>query len=173
MHLIVTQCIESFFPVVYLSWLTTCCQPVYCSNSKLYLILSLFESQPQASYTNYLSYLRKGHDKVMKLGLLCGRDDLIHADFSQVVAILNVLCDAAVKQYGLLGHDANLGTQERHVDASGVMAINQLQEVIDFSISTKQCKNQKTRNTIQLMSHQTTIWTVISLITMQRWSCPF
>lgn len=79
----------------------------------------------------------------MKLGLLGGRDDLIHADFPQVVAILDVLCDAAVEQDGLLGYDANLGSQEGHVDTSRVMAINQLQEVIDFTISRRQYYEQR------------------------------
>ncbi len=71
----------------------------------------------------------------MKLRFLCGGDDLIHADFPQVVAVLDVLCNAAVKQDGLLGHDADLGAQEGHVDVRRVMAINQLQEAIDFLIS--------------------------------------
>lgn len=79
----------------------------------------------------------------MKLGFLGSGDDLIHADFLQVVAVLDVLCDAAVKQDGLLGHDANLGTQEGHIDTSRVMAINQLQEAIDFNISRKQYDNQR------------------------------
>lgn len=83
-------------------------------------------------------YLRKRRHEVVKLGLLGGGDDLVHADLPGVVAIFNVLCDAAVKQDGLLGHDANLRTQEGHIDASRLMAINQLQEVIDFTISTKQ-----------------------------------
>lgn len=83
-------------------------------------------------------YLRERHDEVMKLGFLGSRDDLIHADFPHVVAVLDVLRDAAVEQDGLLGHDANLGTQEGHVDASRVMAINQLQEAIDFPVSRKQ-----------------------------------
>lgn len=64
----------------------------------------------------------------MELGLLGGGDDVVHADLPQVVAILDVLGDAAVEQDGLLGHDANLGAQEGHVDMSGVVAINQLQE---------------------------------------------
>lgn len=88
-------------------------------------------------------YLRKWHDKVVKLGFLGGIDDLIHADFPQVVAVLDVLLDAAVKQDGLLGHDANLGTQEGHADSSRVMAINQLQEAIDFTIRRKQYNNQR------------------------------
>lgn len=71
----------------------------------------------------------------MKLGFLGGRDDLIHADFPGVVAVLDVLGDAAVKQDGLLGHDANLGAQEGHVDTGRVVAINQLQEEIDLTIS--------------------------------------
>lgn len=79
----------------------------------------------------------------MKLGFLGGRDDLIHADFPGVVAVFDVLRNAAVKQDGLLGHDANLRTQEGHVDTSRVMAINQLQEAIDFTISRKQYNNQR------------------------------
>lgn len=74
----------------------------------------------------------------MKLGLLGCRDDLIPADFPGVVSVFYVLFDAAVKQDGLLGHDANLGTQEGHIDTRGLMAINQLQEEIDFTIRTKQ-----------------------------------
>lgn len=73
----------------------------------------------------------------MKLGFLGGRDDLIHADFPGVVAVLDVLGDAAVEQDGLLGHDANLGSQEGHVDTGRVVAINQLQEEIDLTISGK------------------------------------
>lgn len=62
----------------------------------------------------------------MKLGLLGSGDDLIHADLSQVVAVLDVLRNAAVEQDGLLGHYADLGAQEGHVDASRVVAVNQL-----------------------------------------------
>lgn len=83
-------------------------------------------------------YLGKGHDKSMKLGFLSSVDDLIHADFPRVITILDVLCDAAVEQDGLLGHDANLGTQEGHVDTSRDVAINQLQRAIDFTISKEQ-----------------------------------
>lgn len=54
----------------------------------------------------------------MKLGFLGGGDDLIHADLPGVVAVLDVLCDAAVKQDGLLRYDANLGAQEGDVDTS-------------------------------------------------------
>ena len=79
----------------------------------------------------------------MKLGFLSGRDDLIHADFPRVVTVLDVLLDAAVKQDGLLGHDANLGTQEGHADTSRVMAINQLQEAIDSTIRRKQYNKQR------------------------------
>lgn len=79
----------------------------------------------------------------MKLGLLGGRDDLIHADFPGVVSVFYVLCDAAVKQDRLLGHDANLGPQEGHTDTGRLVAINQLQEAIDFTISTKQYYNQR------------------------------
>lgn len=79
----------------------------------------------------------------MKLGFLGSGDDLIHAGFPQVVAVLDVLGDAAVKQDGLLGNDANLGTQEGHVDTRRLMAINQLQEAIDFTISRKQYNNQR------------------------------
>lgn len=79
----------------------------------------------------------------MKLGFLGSGYDIIHADFPQVVAVLDVLGDAAVKQDGLLGNDANLGTQEGHVDTRRVMAINQLQEAIDFTISRKQYDNQR------------------------------
>lgn len=78
----------------------------------------------------------------MKLGFLRGVDDLIHADFPRVVAVLDVLRDAAVEQDGLLGHDTNLGTQEGHVDASRDVAINQLQRAIDFTISKEQRANQ-------------------------------
>lgn len=79
----------------------------------------------------------------MELGLLGGGDDLVHADFPHVVAVLDVLRDAAVEQDGLLGHDANLGTQEGHVDPTRVVAINQLQEAIDFTIRRKQYDNQR------------------------------
>lgn len=78
----------------------------------------------------------------MKLGLLSSGDDLIHADFPRVIAVLDVLRDAAVEQDGLLGHDANLGAQEGHVDTRGVVAINQLQTGIDFTISKEQRDNQ-------------------------------
>lgn len=83
-------------------------------------------------------YLGKRHDKSMKLGFLSSVDDLIHGDFPRVVPVLDVLCDAGVEQDGLLGHDANLGTQEGHVDTSGDVAINQLQRAIDFAISEEQ-----------------------------------
>lgn len=78
----------------------------------------------------------------MELGLLGSGDDLIHADFPHVVAILDVLGDAAVEQHGLLGHDANLGPQEGHVDTAGVVAINQLQKAIDFAIRRKRHKKK-------------------------------
>lgn len=44
----------------------------------------------------------------MELSFLGGREDIIHANLSRVVAVFDVLCDAAVEQDGLLGHDANL-----------------------------------------------------------------
>lgn len=74
----------------------------------------------------------------MELGLLGCGDDVARADFPGVVSVLYVLFDAAVEQDGLLGHDANLGTQEGHVDPGGLVAINQLQEEIDFTSRTKQ-----------------------------------
>lgn len=89
------------------------------------------------------TYRWERHDKVVELGLLCSGNDLIHADFPHVVTILDVLSDAAVEQHGLLGHDANLGPQEGHVDTGGVVAINQLQGAIDFAIRRKQHKNQR------------------------------
>lgn len=79
----------------------------------------------------------------MKLGFLGGGDDLVHVDVPHVVAVLDVLCDAAAEQDGLLGHDADLGSQEGHVDAGRVAAINQLQEAIDSDISRKQYDNQR------------------------------
>ena len=78
----------------------------------------------------------------MKLGFLSSADDLVHGDVPRVIAVLDVLCDAAVEQDGLLGHDANLGTQEGHVDTSRDTAINQLQWAIDFTISKEQWDNQ-------------------------------
>lgn len=83
-------------------------------------------------------YLGKGHDKGVKLGFLSSGDDLVLAYFPRVVAVLDVLRDAAVEQDGLLGHNANLGAQEGHIDTRGVMAINQLQRAIDFTISKEQ-----------------------------------
>lgn len=74
----------------------------------------------------------------MKLGFLSSVDDLVHADFPGVIAVLDVLCDAAVEQDGLLGYDANLGTQKGHVDTGRDAAINQLQGAIDFTISKEQ-----------------------------------
>lgn len=68
----------------------------------------------------------------MKLGFLSSYDDLIRADVPRVVTILDVFCNAAVKQDRLLGHNANLSTQEGHTDACRVVAINQLQEAIYF-----------------------------------------
>lgn len=79
----------------------------------------------------------------MKLGLLGGRDDLVHADLPGVVPVFDVLGYAAVEQDGLLGHDANLGPQEGHADTGRVVAINQLQEAIDFTISSEQYSNQR------------------------------
>lgn len=74
----------------------------------------------------------------MKLGFLSSLDDLIHANFPRVIAVLDVLCNATVEQDGLLGHNANLGTQEGYVDTSRDVAINQLQRAIDFTISKEQ-----------------------------------
>lgn len=68
----------------------------------------------------------------MQLCLLCGQDDLIHADLPRVVAVLDVLCNAAVKQNGLLGDDADLGAEVGHVDVLGVVAINQLRGEMDL-----------------------------------------
>lgn len=90
---------------------------------------------PQAFFCPYLG---KGHDKSVKLGLLSSWDDLIHGDVPRVIAVLDVLRDAAVEQDGLLGHDANLGAQEGHIDTSRVVAINQLQRAIDFTIGKEQ-----------------------------------
>lgn len=53
-------------------------------------------------------YLGERHHKVVKLGLLGGGDDLVHADFPTVVAVLDVVGNAAVEQHRLLGHDADL-----------------------------------------------------------------
>lgn len=69
----------------------------------------------------------------MQLCLLGGEDDLIHADVPRVVAVLDVLRNAAVEQNGLLGDDADLGAEVGHVDALGVVAINQLRGEIDFN----------------------------------------
>ena len=63
----------------------------------------------------------------MELGFLGCGDDVIQADFAQVVSVLDVVSDAAVKQNGLLGYDADLGAQVRDIDLSRVMAINNLQ----------------------------------------------
>lgn len=79
----------------------------------------------------------------MELGFLGGRDDLVQADFPRVVAVLDVLFDAAVEQDGLLGHDANLRAQEGHADTRRVMAVYQLREAIDFTMRRKQFNNQK------------------------------
>lgn len=51
----------------------------------------------------------------MQLCLLGGGDDLVHADLALVVAVADVLCDAAVKQDRLLRHNANLGAQEGYI----------------------------------------------------------
>lgn len=127
------------------TYLNSCFSLTYI---KLYLFLIsptvfITSLSPQTLCTKCPLYLRECHDKVVKLGFLCSRDDLIHANFPQVVAVLDVLCYAAVKQDGLLGHNADLRAQEGHVDMSRVMAINQLQEAIDFPISRKQYNNQR------------------------------
>lgn len=62
------------------------------------------------------TYIWQRHDKVMKKGLLSRLHNLFHAHTACVISILNVFCDAAVKQHWLLGHNANLGPQEWHVD---------------------------------------------------------
>lgn len=86
----------------------------------------------QTPHTKTPQYLGKWHDKVMKLRLLGSWDDLVHADFPRVVAVFDVLADAAVEQNRLLRNDANLGAEEGHADETWVTAIDQLQEVIDF-----------------------------------------
>lgn len=73
------------------------------------------------------TYIWQPHDKVMKEGLLCRLHNFLHAHGARVVPILNVLGDAAVKQHRLLGHDADLGPQEGHVNFGGRSTINQLQ----------------------------------------------
>lgn len=78
-------------------------------------------------------YRRQRHDKVVQLGLPRGRHHLIHADLPHVVAVLDVLGDAAVEQNRLLGHDADLGAQEGDVDTAGYPAVDQLRTDIDFN----------------------------------------
>ena len=73
-----------------------------------------------------LSHIRQCHYEVMKIGFLSGLDDLFHGDIACVIAILNVLCNAAIKQRGLLGHYANLRSQEGHIDSLRYMTIDQL-----------------------------------------------
>lgn len=58
--------------------------------------------------TDSRRYLGERHHEVVKLGLLGSGDDLVHADFSTVVAVLDVVSDAAIEQHRLLGHNADL-----------------------------------------------------------------
>lgn len=57
-----------------------------------------------------VAYIWKSHHKVMEKSFLRSVDNLFQANFAHVVSILYVLCYAAVKQYGLLGHDAHLSS---------------------------------------------------------------
>lgn len=69
-----------------------------------------------AAKSSVVTYIRQHRDKVMKEGFLCCLSDFLHAHVAHIVSILNVLSDAAVKQHRLLGHNADLGPQEGHVD---------------------------------------------------------
>lgn len=62
----------------------------------------------------------------MEEGFLRRLHNLLHAHVTRVVPVLNVLGDAAVKQHRLLGHDADLGPQEGHVDLGRRPPVNQL-----------------------------------------------
>ena len=62
----------------------------------------------------------------MELGFLGSGDHIVHAHFSQVVPVLDVLAAAAVEQDGLLGHDADLGAQELDVDVRRIMTVDEL-----------------------------------------------
>lgn len=72
----------------------------------------------------------------MKVGFLSGLNNLLHADTACVISILNILRNAAVKQHGLLGHYANLTSQEGHIDCVRRAAINQL-KVKDDKVKTE------------------------------------
>lgn len=52
--------------------------------------------------------------------------NLFHGEAAGVVAILDILCNGAVEQHRLLRHDADLRSQEGHVDAVRRSAVNQL-----------------------------------------------
>lgn len=57
---------------------------------------------------------------------LSGLFDLLEADFSVVVSVCDVLCQAAVKQHRLLGNNANLRAQPVDVQLLGVIVIQHL-----------------------------------------------
>lgn len=88
------------------------------------------------------THIRQRHHKVMKVGFLSRLDDLVHADAAGVISILYVLRDAAVEQHRLLGHDANLRSQERYVDCMRRTAINQLKtedDVVQTEAMASEC----------------------------------
>lgn len=54
------------------------------------------------------THIWQHHNKVMEKSFLRSIDNLFHGDAAGVVAILDILCNGAVKQHRLLRHNANL-----------------------------------------------------------------
>lgn len=73
------------------------------------------------------TYIWKSHHKVMEKSFLCSVDNLFHASLSSVISILDVLCNATVKQHRLLGHDAHLSSEKWYVDALRWATVYQLE----------------------------------------------
>ena len=62
----------------------------------------------------------------MDVGALGCFLDLLLRHLSVVVSVLDVLCDGAVKQDGLLGHQAQLRTQPGQIQALDVSTVSKL-----------------------------------------------
>ena len=62
----------------------------------------------------------------MYVGLLGGLHHLVHADLARVVAVGNVVADAAVEENGFLGDDSQARADERNVERLDVLLLQGL-----------------------------------------------
>ena len=74
----------------------------------------------------YCTHFWQCHHIIVEESFFGRVHNLLRADRAHVVSVGDVLCNAAVKQHRLLGHNANLSPQERHADRLRRVPIYQL-----------------------------------------------